>query len=319
MNTNNQIIIYNTEDGQTKIEVKIKNETVWLSQAQMAELFQKTVPTINEHIKNVFLERELTENSTIRKFRIVQKEGKRVVERDVDHYNLDVIISVGYRVSSHQGTQFRIWATQKLKEYIIKGFVMDDERLESGNVSKTYFEELEERIRKIRTSEANFYQKVRDVFATSADYSSKTDYAQKFFSVVQNKFHYAITGLTASEIVHSRVDSGKKNLGLTNWKGEIITRDQAQIAKNYLEELEIKRLNLLVEQFLSFAELQSVEKRVMYMRDWIRKLDDFLILNDKEILGNSGSVSHKNMEQKVRAELERYNQKKLSDVKKIKK
>ncbi len=213
---NNQIIIYNTEDGETKIEVKVENETVWLSQKQMAELFDKDVRTVNEHIKNVFLEGELAENSAIRKFRIVQKEGNRDVIRDIDCYNLDVIISVGYRVSSLRGTQFRIWATQKLRDYIIKGFAMDDERLAEGMVAKTYFEEWEERIRKIRTSEANFYQKVRDVFATSADYNPKTNYAKQFFAMVQNKFHFAITGLTAAEIVNTRIDSKKENLGLTN-------------------------------------------------------------------------------------------------------
>ena len=308
---NNQIIIYNTEDGETKIEVKIKDETVWLSQAQMADLFQKTVPTINEHIKNVFLEGELAGNSTIRKFRIIQKEGARDVARDIDCYNLDVIISVGYRVKSHRGTQFRIWATHKLRDYIIKGFTMDDERLAEGKVAKTYFEEWEERIRKIRTSEANFYQKVRDVFATSADYNPKTDYAKQFFAMVQNKFHFAITGLTAAEIVNSRVDNQKENLGLTNWKGEIITSEQARIAKNYLQELELKRLNLLVEQFLSFAELQSVEQRVMYMKNWIEKLDEFLVLNDKEILQNAGNVSRLEMEKKVRDQLEKYNDKML--------
>jgi hypothetical protein len=305
---NNQIIIYNTADGETKIEVKIKDETVWLTQAQMADLFQKTVPTINEHIKNVFLEGELTENSVIRKFRTTAADGKKY---ETNFYNLDVIISVGYRVKSHRGTQFRIWATQKLKEYIVKGFVMDDERLAEGRVKKTYFEEWEERIRKIRTSEANFYQKVRDVFATSADYNPKTDYAKLFYASVQNKFHYAITGLTAAEIVSARVDSQKENMGLTNWKGEVITREQAQIAKNYLEELELKRLNLLVEQFLSFAELQSVEQRVMYMKDWIKKLDDFLILNEKQILPTAGNVSHWEMEKKVREELKKYNQKTL--------
>ncbi|MFA6548193.1 MAG: virulence RhuM family protein [Candidatus Magasanikbacteria bacterium] len=310
---NNQIIIYNTEDGQTKIEVKLKNETVWLSQKQMAELFDKDVRTVNEHIVNVYKEGELSQNSTIRKFRIVQKEGDRYVDREIECYNLDVIISVGYRVSSLRGTQFRIWATQKLKEYIIKGFVMDDVRLANGGVAKGYFQEWEERIRKIRTSEANFYQKVRDVFATSVDYNPKTDYAQKFFAIVQNKFHYAITGLTAAEIVSSRIDSTKKNLGLTNWKGEIITRDQAEVAKNYLEELELKRLNLLVEQFLSFAELQSVEQRVMYMKDWVEKLDGILISNEKEILTDAGSVSHKDMEQKVRQELAKYNQKLLEN------
>jgi len=210
-----------------------------------------------------------------------------------------------------RGTQFRIWATQKLRDYIIKGFAMDDERLAEGRVAKTYFEEWEERIRKIRTSEANFYQKVRDVFATSADYNPKTDYAKQFFAMVQNKFHFAITGLTVSEIVNARVDSKKENLGLTNWKGEIITRNQAQIAKNYLQELELKRLNLLVEQFLSFAELQSVEQRVMYMKDWISKLDGFLILNDKKILQNAGSISHLEMEKKVREQLKKYNEQKL--------
>ena len=307
---NNQIIIYNTEDGETKIEVQIKDETVWLSQKQMAKLFDKDRKTITEHIQNVFKEGELVKNSVCRKFQHTAEDGKTY---NVSFYNLDVIISVGYRVKSLRGTQFRIWATQKLREYIIKGFVMDDERLSEGRVRKTYFEEWEERIRRIRTSEANFYQKVRDVFATSADYNPKTDYAQLFYATVQNKFHYAITGLTAAEIVNSRVDSRKENMGLTNWKGKIITREQAEIAKNYLEEMELKRLNLLVEQFLSFAELQSVEQRVMYMKDWIQKLDDFLVLNEKEILQNAGDISRLEMEKKVRKELEKYNQKRLKD------
>ncbi|MEK7496696.1 MAG: RhuM family protein [Patescibacteria group bacterium] len=306
MDNNNEIIIYNTKDGQTKIEVKLENETVWLTQDQMAELFDKAKSTINEHIQNVYDQKELVLEETMRKF-----GNSEFSTKPTNCYNLDMIISVGYRVNSLRGTQFRIWATQKLREYIVKGFVMDDERLAEGLVKKTYFQEWEERIRKIRTSEANFYQKVKDVFATSADYDSKTDYAQKFFATVQNKFHFAITGLTAAEIVASRVDGAKENLGLTNWKGEIITREQAEIAKNYLEELELKRLNLLVEQFLSFAELQSVEKRIMYMKDWIRKLDDFLVLNDKEILNNVGNISRKDMEQKVRQELVIFNQKQL--------
>jgi len=301
-----QIIIYNTEGGETKIEVRMKNETVWLTQDQMAELFDKAKSTINEHIQHIYDEKELVLEETMRKF-----GNSEFSTKPTNYYNLDVIISVGYRVKSLRGTQFRIWATQKLKEYIIKGFVMDDERLAEGRVRKTYFEEWEERIRKIRTSEANFYQKVRDVFATSAYYNPKLDYAKQFFSTVQNKFHYAITGLTAAEIVTKRIDSKKDNLGLTNWKGEVITREQAEIAKNYLEELELKRLNLLVEQFLSFAELQSVEKRVMYMNNWIEKLDNFLILNDKEILVDTGNASHKNMEQKVRLELEKFNQKQI--------
>ena len=308
---NNKIIIYNTEDGQTKIEVKMQGETVWLSQKQMSELFDCSMDNISLHLKNVYLEGELDEKRTSEDSSVVQKEGERSVNRPIKFYSLDAIISVGYRINSLRGTQFRIWATQKLKEYIIKGFVMDDDRLAEGGVKKTYFKEWEERIRKIRTSEANFYQKVRDVFATSVDYNSKTDYAQKFFATVQNKFHFAITGLTAAEIIANRIDSNKSNLGLTNWKGEIITREQAQVAKNYLEELELKRLNLLVEQFLSFAELQSVEQRVMYMKDWIQKLNNFLLLNDKKILDNPGGVSHIEMEQKVRKELENYNRKKL--------
>jgi len=307
---NNQIIIYNTEGGETKIKVQVKDETVWLSQKQMAALLDCSVDNIALHLKNVYSEGELAENSTSEDSLVVQKEGGREVSRTVKIYNLDAIISVGYRVNSLRGTQFRIWATQKLRDYIIKGFAMDDERLAEGRVAKTYFEEWEERIRKIRTSEANFYQKVRDVFATSADYNPKTDYAKQFFAMVQNKFHFAITGLTAAEIVSGRVDSKKENLGLTNWKGEIITREQAQIAKNYLQELELKRLNLLVEQFLSFAELQSVEQRVMYMKNWIEKLDGFLILNDKEILQNAGNVSHLEMEKKVREQLEKYNKQK---------
>ena len=314
MNTqskNNQIIIYNTKDGETKIEVRMKDETVWLSQKQMAELFDCSVDNIGLHLKNIYSEGELAENSTTEESSVVQIEGDRRVNRPTMLYNLDAIISAGYRINSLRGTQFRVWATQKLKEYIIKGFVMDDERLAEGRVKKTYFEEWEERIRRIRTSEANFYQKVRDVFATSADYSPKTDYAKLFYATVQNKFHYAITGLTAAEIVNSRVDSQKENMGLTNWKGEIITREQSQVAKNYLEELELKRLNLLVEQFLSFAELQSIEQRVMYMKDWIQNWMLFLVLNEKEILQNSGDVSRLEMEKKVRDELEKYNQKKL--------
>lgn len=308
---NNQIIIYSTEDGEMKLEVKLENETVWLSQKQMAELFDCGVNNIRFHLQNVFNEAELSENKTTQEYCAVQSEGNKEVKRLIKYYNLDVIISVGYRVNSLRGTQFRIWATQKLREYIIKGFVLDDKRLSDGRVAKTYFQELEGRIRKIRTSEANFYQKVRDIFATSVDYDLRTDYAKKFFSIVQNKFHYAITGLTASEIIHSRIDSNRENLGMTNWSGEIITREQAEIAKNYLEELELKRLNLLVEQFLSYAELQSVEERLMYMRDWINELNNFLAFNRKKILANAGSVSHENMEEKVRTELAKYNQKRI--------
>jgi len=271
----------------------------------MAELFQKDVRTISEHIRNIYQEGELERDPTIRNFRIVQTEGKRTVRRDVDFYNLDVIISVGYRVKSHRGTQFRIWATQRLREYIVKGFVMDDRRL-AGGISN-YFDELVERVRRIRASERNFYQKVRDVFVTSIDYDPKTDYAQQFYATVQNKFHYAIHGSTAAELIAKRINSSKQFMGLTAWSGEIITAKDAKIAKNYLGELELKRLELLVEQFLSFAELRSVEKIPMYMSDWLKKLDEFLILNEKEILKHAGKVSHKEMEAKVREELAKYN------------
>lgn len=214
---NNQIIIYSTEDGGMKLEVKLENETVWLSQKQMAELFNCSTDNISLHLRNVYNEAELSENQTTEDSSVVQKEGHKIVERLVKLYNLDAIISVGYRINSLRGTQFRIWATRKLREYIVKGFVLDDERLSDGRVSKSYFQELEERIRKIRTSEANFYQKVRDIFATSVDYNPRVDFAKKFFAMVQNKFHFAITGLTAPEIVNSRINSNKPNMGLTNW------------------------------------------------------------------------------------------------------
>lgn len=303
--THTEIILYQTEDGETRIEVKLENETVWLTLIQMAELFQRHKSVISKHIKKVFDTGELDPSATVAKFTTVQKEGKRNVQREIEFYNLDMIISVGYRVNSHRGTQFRIWATQKLKEYLIKGFVMNDDRLAGGQTN--YFDELIERVRRIRTSEKNFYDKVRDIFATSIDYDPKTDHAKKFYATVQNKFHYAITGHTAAELIVKRIDSGKRHLGLTNWKGELITRADAEIAKNYLEELELRLLNLLVEQFLSFAEFRTLRKKPMYMRDWLKKLDEFLTLNEQEILTHAGKVSHKEMQDKVKAELVKYN------------
>lgn len=226
--------------------------------------------------------------------------------KPTNFYNLDVIISVGYRVKSSQGTQFRIWATQRLKEYLVKGFTMNDAQLAKGNTD--YFEELVRRVRAIRASEKHFYQKVKDIFATSIDYDGHSEHAEQFYKIVQNKFHYAIHGHTAAELIVKRIDSTKPNMGLTNWTGKVINTQDAQIAKNYLEALELKRLELLVEQFLSFAELRSVERKPMYMTDWIKKLDEFLVLNEKEILQNAGTVSHKVMEKKVRAELAKYRQ-----------
>jgi hypothetical protein len=305
LSSNSEIILYQSPDGQAKIEVKLQDETVWLSQSQMAELFQKDRKTITEHIGNVFKEGELEENSVCRKFQHTALDKKTY---DVNFYNLDVIISVGYRVKSHRGTQFRIWATKTLREYIVKGFVLNDERLKNGGTVNgiNYYNELLKRIRAIRASEKNFYEKVRDTFATSIDYDSKTEAAKEFYATIQNKFHFAITGLTAAEIVSKRVSSQKLNMGLTNWNGKSITRAQAEIAKNYLIETELKQLQLLVEQFLAFAEFQVERKNPMYMRDWKERLNEFLKLNRLEILTDKGKISHEEMQEKVKNELKKY-------------
>jgi hypothetical protein len=303
--TGSEIILYHAADGEPTIQVRLENETVWLNQSQMAELFQVDRSVVAKHIGNVLESGELDKNSTCAKFAQVQNEGNRTVKREVEYYNLDMIISVGYRVGSSRGIQFRIWATQRLKEYLVKGFTMNDEKLSGGRTD--YFDELVERVRSIRASEKNFYQKVRDIFSTSVDYDSRDETAKTFYATVQNKFHYAIHGHTAAELITDRVDASKPSMGLTNWKGAIITAADAQVAKNYLEEMELKRLELLVEQFLSFAELRSVERKEMYMKDWNKKLDEFLVLNEKEILQGAGKVSKKDMESKVREELRKYN------------
>jgi len=301
-----QLILYQTEDGATQIQVVMQDETVWLTQKEMAELFQRDKSVISRHIQNIFKEGELAATATVAKIATVQQEGSRVISRDVEYYNLDVIISVGYRVKSHRGTQFRIWATGTLREYLVKGFVMNDERLAGSEPN--YFDELVERVRRIRTSEREFYRKVLDVFATSIDYDTKTAQAQEFFATVQNKFHYAIHGRTAAELIAERVNSQSPTMGLTNWSGKVVTAKDARIAKNYLEEIELKRLNLLVEQFLAYAELQAVEKRPMYMQQWVNKLDDFLRFNEKAVLQGKGKVSRQDMETRVREELDRYHE-----------
>lgn len=303
---NNKIILYSTEDGKTEIEVSLEGETVWLSQKQMAELFQTTVANINQHVGNVLREGELSEVPTIKKSLIVQKEGNRSIGREVVFYNLDMIISVGYRINSLRGTQFRIWATQKLREYIVKGFVMDDERLAEGGVKKSFFAEWLERVRKIRASERNLYEKVKDIFATSVDYNPKTDMTREFYSTMQNKFHYAITGNTAAELVANRISGKKENLGMTNWKGAMPTRKEAEIAKNYMLETELRQLYLLVEQFLSFAEFQIERKNIMHMKDWVEYLQEMLKANKLEILSGKGRISHAEMEKKVKKELKRF-------------
>ncbi len=304
-NSSSEVLLYVTSNGEMKLEVKLENETVWLSQAQMADLFGKDRDTVSEHIQNIFKEKELEEIAVTRNFRATAKDGKTYQTK---FYNLDVIIPVGYRVKSHRGTQFRIWATKQLKEYIIKGFVMDDVLLAKGQtVSKiNYFDELLERVRAIRVSEKNLYTKVKDIFATSIDYSSKTDDAKEFYAVVQNKFHYAVTGETAAEIVVHRIDSNKSNLGLTNWKKEKPTSDDARIAKNYMLEKELKILFLLVEQFLSFAELQIQLERPMYMKDWKARLDSFIQFNNLDVLQHKGTISHEEMKKVVHRELQEY-------------
>lgn len=278
-----EFIIYVSEDGELKIDVRLLDETVWLTQKQMAEMFQKDVRTINEHLKNIYEERELDEFLTIRNFRIVQQEGARMVERDVNHYNLDVIISVGYRVKSHRGTQFRIWATKVLREYIIKGFAMDDDRLKKGG-NNNYFDELLARIRDIRASEKLFYQKILEIYATSVDYDPNVAETKKFFQTVQNKMHWAAHGHTAAEIVFYRADGTKPNMGMTSFSGNGYPKKKdITIAKNYLEEKEIDILNRLVNMYLEFAELQAMNGIAMYMKDWIAKLDKFLMASDREL------------------------------------
>jgi hypothetical protein len=302
-----KIAIYETEDGQTKLQVKIEGETVWLTQDQMAELFEKGRTTITEHIQNTFKEGELDEKAVCREFRRTGTDGK---EYAVKHYNLDVIISVGYRVKSLRGTQFRIWATQRLKEYIIKGFTLDDERLKQGGQRARYFQELLQRIRDIRSSERNFYQKVTDIYATSIDYRKDDKLTEEFFATVQNKMHCAIHGHTAAEIILKRADSRKPLMGLTSFKGNYITAQDTKIAKNYLSEDELRQLNLIVSLYLDFAELQATRGRLMKMKDWIAKLDEFLKLSERKLLTGAGSVSAEEAAQKAEEEFAKFRKEK---------
>jgi hypothetical protein len=307
-NMNSEIIIYQNPDGNIKIDVRLEEETVWLSQAQLCELFQKSKATISEHIKNLFEEGELEPTSTVRNFRTVQMEGNREVEREIDHYNLDVIISVGYRVKSPQGTQFRIWATQRLKEYIIKGFALNDDRFKSGN-SMNYFNELQERIREIRLSERFFYQKIKDIYTTSIDYDPKDEKTVEFFKVVQNKLLWAISEQTAAELVYRRVDGSLPLMGMQSYdKGNSVSikKSDVSVAKNYLNEDEIKLLGLLVEQYLAFAETMAQQRTPMYMADWIQRLDSILQLNGRELLSHAGKISHETALQKSEVEYEKY-------------
>ena len=308
-----QFIIYQTEDGETKLDVRFQNETVWLTQQLMAELFQTSTDNISLHLKNIYSEGELQEAATTEDFSVVRQEGERQVSRKLKHYNLDAIISVGYRVKSHTATRFRQWATQQLREYIVKGFVLDDERLKNPDQPFDYFEELTRRIQDIRTSEKRFYQKITDIYATSVDYDPTLEDSIVFFKTVQNKVHWAITGKTAAEIIHSRVNSDKTNMGLTNWRGSKVRKQDVANAKNYLNEEELLALNNLVEQYLIFAEGQAMRRMPMNMVDWIKKLDGFLTLNDRNILDHAGKVSHQLAKQMAEQVYEKFSQQRLAD------
>jgi hypothetical protein len=306
--TKTEFLLYQTEDGKIRIETRMENETVWLTQAQMCELFDKNKRTISEHIRNIFSEGELREEQVVRKFRTTAADGKSYL---VAHYNLDVIISVGYRVKSHRGTQFRIWATQRLREYIIKGFTMDDERLKKAG-GGNYFDELLARIRDIRSSEKVFWRKVLDIYATSIDYNPNTDTSREFFATIQNKIHWATHGQTAAEVIYRRADSTKPNMGMTNWIGDAIRKTEATIGKNYLTEEELDVLNRIVTMYLEFAELQALNRTPMYMRDWIAKLDDFLKLSGRDILTHAGKISHEMALDKAHQEYEKYHRERLT-------
>ena len=286
-----QVILYQSEDGRTKLDVRLEGQTVWLSQKQLTELFGKAKGTISEHIKHIFEDGELESEATVRLFRTVQIEGEREVTREVECYNLDMVLALGFRVRSPMAMRFRQWAADKLKEYIVKGFVLDDERLKNPQAGNDYFEELSRRIQDIRTSERRFYQKITDIYATSIDYDNDAAMTQTFFATVQNKVHYAIHGQTAAEVITSRADRTQPNMGLTNWEGARIRKLDVSIAKNYLSEPELRALGNLVEQYLIFAQSQAERRIPMTMQDWITKLEGFLRLNDREVLTNAGKVS----------------------------
>jgi len=300
-----ELILYQTEDGRTRIQCRFEDETVWLSQALMAELFQKDVRTINEHLVNIFDEGELRREATIRKFRIVRLEGSRQVAREVEHYRLEAIIAVGFRVRSHRGTQFRQWAIGCLNEYLVKGFTMDDERLKNppGKGQKDYFDDLLERIRDIRSSERRFYQKVLDIYATSVDYTPDAEASQEFFAIVQNKMHWATHGHTAAEVIAARADATQPLMGMLSTRpGGIVRKEDAAVAKNYLTEDELQVLNRIVNLYIEYAELQALGRKAMTMRDWIVKLDEFLKISGRKLLDHAGKISAE--EARAKAELE---------------
>jgi hypothetical protein len=315
LENNSNILIYQTEDGVTKIQTRLEGETVWLTQAQMCELFQKSKATISEHLKNIFEELELDENSVVRNFRTTANDGKNY---DTSFYNLDVIISVGYRVKSIRGTQFRKWATQRLREYIVKGFAMNDDLLKQAGGSN-YFDELLARIRDIRSSEKVFWRKVLDIYATSIDYNPTTEASTIFFKTIQNKMHWAAHGNTAAEVIFYRIDANKPNLGLTNFQGTKPTQQEAEIAKNYLNEKELNLLNRMVTAYLELAELQALNQQPMYMKDWIERLDDFLKMTGQNILSHSGKITKQQVIEKAKDEYEKYKEQTKNELSNVEK
>ena len=310
MTNQSEMVIYQSDDGRIRLETRLENETLWMTQSQMAELFQTSVANINIHIKNILDEGELLEAATIKDFLIVRLEGQREVQRNIAHYNLDMVISVGYRVKSVIATRFRIWATQQLKEFIIKGFVMDDVRLKNppvaGSAVPDYFAEMLARVRDIRASERRVYLRVREIFALAADYEPTLAETTKFFSVIQNKLHFAATGMTAAELITSRAEYTKPNMGLSTWQKDEVRKTDVVIAKNYLAETEVTELNRIVTMWLDFAEDQATRRKQVFMQDWADKLDDFLRFNDRAVLSNAGRVSKKQADAKATAEFERF-------------
>jgi hypothetical protein len=305
----NKLILYKDDEGKLSVNTLFADEDVWLTQAQLVEIYQTTQENISMHISNIYADGELDKDGTYKKFLLVRQEGKRQVRRNIDHYNLDVIIALGYKVQSPIAVRFRRWATQRLHEYIQKGFTMDDERLKQGG--NRYFKELLQRIRDIRSSERNFYQQVTDIYATSTDYDPRANLTKQFFATVQNKMHYAVHEHTAAELIYERVDNEKPFVGMTNFKGNYVTRDDVKIAKNYLTELELQRLNLLTSQFLDYAEFQALEQNPMTMADWIAALDDQILRLRKNILEGSGTVSHQEAIEKAEREFEIYREREM--------
>lgn len=305
-----ELLIYESEDGRIKLDVRLEEESIWLTQPLMAQLFQTTQQNISQHILNIYEEGELTPETTHKKFLSVRREGSRQVRRDLDYYNLDMIISVGYRVKSLTATRFRIWATQRLREYLVKGFVMDDERLKQAG-GGGYFEELLARIRDIRSSEKVFWRKVLDIYSTSIDYDPRSEVSREFFKVIQNKMHWAAHGQTAAEVIHGRADASKPNMGMTNWVGPVIRRNEAETAKNYLTAEELDLLNRIVTLYLEFAELQALNRTPMTMGDWIEKLDDFLKLSGRDLLTHAGTITHDAAVKKAHGEYEKFSRQRL--------